>query len=896
VFFAAAGVRNGAAGLPVPWSVRVEWGAVVGRIAVLAAALAGAAGDAGAATVGEGMHRTLAAARTSHPPVIDGDLSDPAWAAAVPSDDFTQIYPIDGAAPTMATEVRVLYDDHALYIGVLCHDPEPDRIAARLARRDETIESDHVAITLDPRHDHDTGYWFWLNAAGVEADAQLYDDLRSSDSWDGVWRGAARIHAGGWSAELAIPWTILRFPHRPVHTWGFNVKRFVARTKETMQWVRVPPSVNAWLSRAGHLTGLAGLDPPRALELRPFAVASAHLDLGGDGASLRPAGSVGLDAKHAVGDDLTLDLTLLPDFGQVEADPAVLNLSTFETFFPEKRPFFLESSDLFVTDVKLFHSRRIGQRGSRLGEGDATTTGDGRPATVVEAPLAAPIWGAARLTGRLGPRLTIAALDALTGPETVDVEDAAGQGSSIRPTPVRDYAALRGKYSFGVSNYLGFLGTTMVRGGEVADPAGDHDAVAGSVDGRWVAADGTYRAFFDAAVTARIGGPAWVEEREAAAPCSAATCTPIDRADGGLQQPGDLGFGAMAGLAKAGGRHWVGWLIYNSRSPRFDANDVGFEPEWDLHRFNLDTSYREQQPFGPFQSGAVRGWATATAGWDGLLQDVAVGTGVSATTRGFWSHSLGVSWRPPHTFTRRETSDGARFERSDWASIEASTASDSRAWLRGSLTAGIGASPSDTTWGPWLSLAGAARPSSPLEVSLAVSAAMTEDQLRFHDCTASDGRACSQLSPRRDYRFADLDSGSLSLTARLSWALSTRLSLQGWAQLFAARGRWMRYREITGLAGARPWLARSALRPSTSPGDADGDGIKDDDFAWSSLSTNLVLRWEPSPGSALTLVYTLAQRVDRSLAGERPEIAFTGLAGAAGEHILLLKASWYFAR
>ncbi|HTM21457.1 MAG TPA: DUF5916 domain-containing protein, partial [Kofleriaceae bacterium] len=337
-------------------------------------------------------------------------------------------------------------------------------------------------------------------------------------------------------------------------------------------------------------------------------------------------------------------------------------------------------------------------------------------------------------------------------------------------------------------------------------------------------------------------------------------------------------------------------LNYNTRSPHFEANDVGFEPEWDLHRVSLDLGYRQQRPFGAFQSAAAKMSASGTVAWDGLLQDAWIGPGINATTRGFRYHSFSTGWRPSGTYTARETADGARYERADWLRADGSVASDSRAWLRGSASAGGGLSPRRSTWGLWTSLALAVRPSSPLEISASVDADMTEDQLRVHHCDDAGGGTCSRASTSRDYVLADLDHGSLSLTGRVGWALSTTLSLQGWAQLFAARGRWARYRAITGQIGPEPFLDRAELEPTDYAGDDDGDGIKDDDFAWSALHANLVLRWELRPGAALTAVYTRAQEADRVLAGERPQLGYAGLAHAATEEIFLLKLGWYWAR
>jgi hypothetical protein len=859
------------------------------------------------------VDKRIQAARTPRPPVVDGRLDEPEWALAPADDRFTQDFPSSGARPSMRTSVRVLYDDRALYVGVTAYDPRPESILARLSRRDRTVPSDAIHLYLDPRHDHDTGYWFWINAAGVLADGQLHDDNRTNADWDAVWRGRARIGDFGWSAELAIPHAVLRFPRRAPPAWGFNLLRVVGRSQERMMWAFSPRSEQGLLSRAGHIDGIAGLAPARAIELRPFAVARAEaalprgggLGLGG-GAERDARFELGVDLKAAVTRDLTLDLTVLPDFGQVEADPVVLNLSTYETHFPEKRPFLLENADLFATDIGLFYSRRIGGRSTALVDG-ADVTGDqgercaGQEPCQVEvtaAPLAAPIWAAARLSGRLTRRFTLAALSALTGPDQVTLTTRAGDQppaeSTLEVAPITSYTAARGKYSLGGSSYLGFLATGALRAGAAVEPAVDHDALAESVDGRWVARDGAYRLYFQLAASHRLGGPRWLDGDEAA--CAAATCRPIQRADGTLLAPGDLGWAGEFGGGKVGGRHWLLWSSYQFATGRFDVNDVGFEPDWDYHKAATTLTYREQRPFWRLQEGALAATADAVTGFDGLAKEATLRGRASWTYRNLWSQALAVHYRPGGAWTTRETSDGARFQRTRYAWVDLSAATDGRRELGGSLWASAGGSLDD---GSWFAGAGAGldvRAVAPLELALTAGFDLSEDAVRFTACSDPVRGSCSLLSARRDYRFADLDSGSLSLTARASLALSPDLSIQGYGQLFAARGRYLDYREITGQLGPRPFLYRRELAPSDYRGDSDGDGVEDDDFAFATLNANLVLRWELRPGAALMVVYTRAQRADVELGGARPVIGYRGLARGATEEILLAKLTWYVGR
>jgi len=876
----------------------VQSGRAVVAVAAAAAILGPGAQPARGGVAGAGKHREIVAARADHAPKIDGDLSDPAWARAQPTERFTQSFPVDGAPPTMQTSLRILFDDDALYIGVIASDPDPNQIVARLARRDRTPLSDDVSIVIDTRHDHDTGYWFWINAAGVLADGQVHDDNRTNHDWDAVWSGKAKIGAHGWTAELRIPYSILRFPVRDVHQWGLNVTRHVGRTKETIQWVHIPRTERGNLSRAGHIVGLRGLRPGRALELRPFAVVRTETEMPNGGllgvsndAGFENGLTAGLDLKYSLTNNLTLDATVFPDFGQVEADAVVLNLSTYETQFPEKRPFFLENADLFNTDIRLLYSRRIGQRPSGLVEGSDARSADGAEAEVVRAPLAVPIWAAGRVSGKISPRFTIAALNALTGPEKLVVETGDAARSTIEPAPVRNYTAARGKYSLGGSSYLGFIATALARTGELDDPAVDHDAAAESLDGRWVARDGTYRLYFQVASSHRIGGPTY-QERDPA--CTPETCEQLSRTDGTLQAPGDIGYAGEFGGGKVGGEHWLLWSRYEFASPEFDVNDVGFENDWDYHNGNATLTYREKKPFSIFQEAQADLNGLCSFGYDGFLRDAAVQLTGQGLTRGFWSQNLRLGFLPSGTYTERETSDGARFERTDYVWSRATLATDSRRWAFGHVGISGGGALNDEAWHLGVESSVGARFAAPLELSLKASFNLQEDDLRVISCTDQTRGVCSVRSQRRSYVFADLDSGSLSLTLRGTLAMTPEVSLQAYAQMFAARGHYARPRCIAGQLGAHPNLRRDELEPiDACPA---GAGLGDDDFSFSTVNANLVLRWEFSPGATLIGVYTRAQRHDALLYGARPVLDFSGLGGSATEEVILAKLTWYWSR
>ena len=300
------------------------------------------------------------------PPAVDGRLQDEAWQRAASIDDFIQWEPDNMAPLSERTVAQVAYDDRHIYIAVRAFESVPGGVTAGLGRRDTFLPTDHLEIGFDPRHDHQTSYVFQVNPSGVQGDFVHFDDQRVDRDYDAVWEVRTQVTSDGWTAEFQIPFSQMRFsiaPDQPT-VWGFMVRREIHRRGEQGQWVGRPRGEQGNVSRWGHLVFEAPfVSPPRRLELLPYVLggrteipASAEAD---------QRGGAGLDLRYGIGSAATLSATVNPDFGQVEQDPAVLNLSVFETFFPEKRPFFLEDSRTFVSDqgpFRLFHSRRIGRR------------------------------------------------------------------------------------------------------------------------------------------------------------------------------------------------------------------------------------------------------------------------------------------------------------------------------------------------------------------------------------------------------------------------------------------------------------------------------------------------------------------------------------------------------
>src|SRR3989449_503286 len=356
---------------------------------------------------------SVAATRAAQPPVIDGRDDDPVWREARPITEFQEWRPSEGAPPKLPTVAKVAFDAANLYVFVRAFDPHPDSIITVLARRDYFTPSDMVWLFLDSYHDRRTGYEFGVNPSGVKLDAQVYNDGNEDFAWDAVWDVATRVDSLGWTAEFRIPLSQLRYGRHKSHTFGLTVDRDIYRYAQRVSWPLFRQSKAGFVSQFGEVHGLDDLEAPRRLEAAPYLVTKNVSEVTSTGFGRTQDVTVGGDVKYRVASNLTLDATLNPDFGQVEADPGVLNLTAFETFFREQRPFFVAGRGLFQFDVNcnevncnsegLVYSRRIGRAPQLAGTYSDTTS-----------PAFTRILGAGKLTGRLPGGLTIGALDAVT--------------------------------------------------------------------------------------------------------------------------------------------------------------------------------------------------------------------------------------------------------------------------------------------------------------------------------------------------------------------------------------------------------------------------------------------------------------------------------------------------
>ncbi|HZD86362.1 MAG TPA: DUF5916 domain-containing protein, partial [Gemmatimonadaceae bacterium] len=423
---------------------------------------------------------TATAAPAERPPVIDGRDDDPIWKTAIAITGFRVFDPKEDGDPTFRTEAKIGYDAQNLYVFIRMFDAHPDSIISQLSRRDVKTQSEQIKIMIDSYHDRRTGYEFAVNPAGVKRDYYTYDDSREDITWDAVWDVATRIDSLGWTAEFRIPLSQIRYPKAAVHTFGIMIMRDIVRTSERDSWPLYRRSKSGIASQFGDLTGLRGLGSPRRLEVAPYVVSKNVSVPRPDGFRRAQKQTVGGDLKYGVTSNLTLDATVNPDFGQVEADPAQLNLTAFETFLAEQRPFFLEGTGIFSFNgdaSRMFYSRRIGrapQLAGLIGDPNA------------DIPATTPILGAAKLTGRLASGTSLGTLFAVTGRQAV---------GSTMIEPQTEYAVVRASQDFrngetGVGSMLTVVNRQL---DDVAALRLRREAITGGIDVRHRFADGRYR-------------------------------------------------------------------------------------------------------------------------------------------------------------------------------------------------------------------------------------------------------------------------------------------------------------------------------------------------------------------------------------------------------------------
>jgi hypothetical protein len=869
-----------------------------------------AAGDsprAAAQSHGAAPARTLQAIRADVRPTVDGRLDDPAWAAAQVATDFTQTRPNEGRPATQRTEVRILYDDDALYVAARMFDTAPDSIVAQLARRDTDVHSDWFYVAVDSYFDRRTAFAFGLNPVGVKVDLLLFNDTELDSSWDAVWEGAAARDEHGWSAEFRIPYSQLRFS-RPAaggeHVWGVNFMRSIARNGEESFWAQVPADDAQGVSVFGTLHGLRDLRTPRRLEVMPYAVLSATRAPGVAGdpfhRDIDPFAGMGVDLKAGITSDLTLTATMNPDFGQVEADPSFVNLTPTEIFFSERRPFFVEGVDIFrfglgigdgdLGNESLFYSRRIGRPPQGGVDGEYTTRPDHTT-----------ILGAAKVSGKTADGWSIGLLDALTGRAVGRYRDD-GVDGEVPVEPLTNYAVVRVMRDFDEGRTtLGAIATATHRS---LPPTGELDwlrrsAYTGGFDARHRFGGDVYQ-LRASLVGSRIAGPAQAIDRVQRSPVHNFHRPDADHLDYDPERTSLEGFAAKTELFKLQG-NWRFALVGVATSPGFEANDLGFQTNADLAVGGWWVGYQQYE-----QGRHLRSWYAGHNLWTGATfagERVSLGGNVNAgfQHRTFWGGNFGINTNARELSTTL-LRGGPAFLRPANQSMWASAYTDNRRPVRWS--ASLSASRQAGTGGRSLGLGTGltVRPSHNADFFMGPSLSVNRNPIQYVATRDAAGQA--------HWILGTVEQTTVAMTTRLNYTVSPTLSIQLYAQPFVSAGEYSRFRLVTDPRAGRfeeqtHLLTDGQISSAPVDGvvrhwvDVGGDGTPDfqfDDpgFNFRQLRSNLVLRWEYRPGSALFLVWSQG-RTDFERDGR---FHFGDDVGAMwraeGTNVLLIKASYWF--
>jgi len=800
---------------------------------------------------------------------LDGRLSEAAWESTSPVTDFVQKEPVEGAEPTERTEVRFLYDDSALYVGARMWKRPGSRIQSSMARRDRVEQSEHILVAFDTFLDHRTAYVFGVTAQGVRVDRYHAKDDETvfDETYDMVWAAKTASDENGWTAEMWIPFSQLRFEHKANQVFGLNIHRYTPTLDEDDYWVPVPRTVRAWSSRFGTLVGIGGLPGDRPVEVSPYVASSSTVNSNRDsrnpfdnGVNLK--GRVGADLKAGIGQNLTLDAAINPDFGQVEADPAEVNLTGQETFFAEKRPFFLEGASLMnlATNTNTFYSRRIGARPVGPVTGDFT-----------DYPAATTILGAAKLTGRLPSGTSVGAMAAVTDAETARtfaLSTSTQSKALVAPRTVYGVARVQQEFGAAQSTVSG-MATVLHRSMDASDPIAqilNRTAIAAGGDANVRFKGGQYEWSSLEVLTLVEGEPSAVARSQRN---SAHYAQRPDRTYH-LYDPTRTSWGGwwtVNEFARTGGRHWIWTLTNEIQSPDLEHNDLGRLTSADGIQGNVDVRYRETVPKGLLRNWWIGGRQNNEWTFGHERTTKSAGAYTSLTFKNFWTTTATYTENFNHLDTRLARG-GPKMSVPPSKSLQVTLktrASSRRSWsidLTKSATVDGGFNHKATG-----SLTLQVGPRWQLTATPIFQRQVDTQQY----ITVLGGGRPATFGSR--YIFADIDRHTYSVQFRTGFTLKPDLNLDVYAEPFAASGRYWNLGELTGSA-SRIRL-EYGTGGTTATRQADGsllvqDGaatfrLANNDFNVHSFRSNVVLRWEYRPGSMLYLVWQQDRRLSEPI-------------------------------
>ncbi len=802
----------------------------------------------------------------SQPPGVDGLDSDSAWKAVEWAGNFTQVDPIDGADPSQQTAFKILYDDHNLYVLIRAFDTEPDKIISRVARRDD-FSSDWVEINIDSYFDKRTAFSFALTPAGGRGDEAITDDGENWDkSWDPVWFGAASIDDRGWLAEMRIPLSQLRFSGKEGQVWGIQIHRRLYRKEERSGWQHIHRNSPGWVSQFGELHGLDGIESSHRIEVLPYVVGDLNRFQAEARNPFRDGqttdGRIGLDGKFGLAGNLTMDLAVNPDFGQVEADPSRVNLSAFELFFEERRPFFVEGKNITQFGVggggpfsndQLFYSRRIGRSPQRYPD-----LSDGQ---TMDMPTNTPIIAAAKITGKTPGGLSIGIVDAVTAEASARIDtDGARTKESVEPLTNYLIGRFQQDYNNGATS-LGAMFTATNRNNNA-----DHfdflnrAAYSGGIDFRHQWSDRTY--WLNARLTAsHVRG-----SREAITRVQRNSARYYQRPDASYVTLDSTltalgGHGGVFSIGRSGNSPWNMGISGTWRSPGLELNDVGFLRQADVFMQNSWVSYRSDKPRWIF-----REYSMFLNQWQGFnfgRERTFFGGNLSAGAefRNYWELRFDLTSEITG-LSKTALRGGPSLKTPGNVAFNVDVDSDRRKSVSFGFGGGINRSRENANRSRSVYFSTRYRPNNAMSIRISP----------FYNTSWNALQFVSKESIREDERYVlgRVDQNTLGISIRFNYSITNNLSIQYYGQPFVSAGRYTRFKRVTDPRADR-YGDRFALLPGGMLAyddseeayrvDEDLDGktdysFDDPNFNFRQFRSNLVFRWEYTPGSTLFLVWS----------------------------------------
>jgi hypothetical protein len=803
---------------------------------------------------------------------IDGVLDEPAWAGPS-AHPLVQNEPDNGFPPRHRTDWWVAYDPTSLYLACRMYDSAPESISCGLGRRDTWPTSDYILLNIDTFNDDRNGYEFFVTPAGAFADAVLFGDGAEDDSWDGIWSYRARVDSLGWTAEIKIPFSQIKFPDKDDQRWGINLGRRILRHHERDDLMHMPRETAGYVSRFPDLVGIRGIRAARRLELLTYGVGKGDFRRVEAGDPFRSSSELhadfGSDFKWPVTNDLTLNATVNPDFGQVEVDPAVINLSDTETFYEERRPFFVQDANIFRfgregtnnnwnfnwMDPYLFYSRRIGQAPQvSLYDHDFANV----PGTTT-------ILGAGKAAGTIG-KSSVGVLSAWTAEEIATL-DAAGVRSSQIVQPLVNYTVvrvLRAKTDGGRG--LGLMATNTWRNLNDARSRSElaRDAAVLGIDG-WTRLDkkGVWalRGYLDGSL---IGGDA-----AAIGALQRSSRHYYQRPDAGhlRYDPGRTSISGWIGRAmlnKQSGRTTLNASV-GTASPGFDASDAGYSSRADVINTHVAAGYRWLDPGRVFRYQQIS--LASYGSWDTGWNSDAFGGGLfwNATFKNYWWGS-GQLFYNPARYSLRATRGGPTVRFPDNREASFGLGSDEKRRISFDLFANLSRQ-GDASGSVYAEIGAAFRPRESLKITFSPTYTKSLDHSGWVGSVSDPAMAATYGSR---YLFSTLDYHEVSMSTRIDCTFTPRLTLQAYLQPLIGVGTYSDLKELSrpraydfsryGIDGGSTIAFDSAadayLIDPDGPGPAESFTLGNPDFNSKSLKVNLVLRWEYMPGSTFYLVWT----------------------------------------